>query len=113
MLAHAKHAGSPERHGGKVSITGLRGSGGLEQLSHVIISLERDQQSEDSKNLCQLRLLKDRDIGDTGVADVLRYYPDTGRLLATDEENPLANKKKGTKFKNLEGSGDGDFNNDF
>lgn len=54
----------------------------------MIMSLERDQQNEELKNFCQIRLLKDRDLGDTGPADVLQYHPDTGRLLVS-ETNPF------------------------
>ena len=75
--------------GRQVSISDLRGSGGLEQMAHVVVSMERNQQDEETKHYSQLRLLKDRDIGDTGIADVLLYNPNTGRLLVS-EENPFA-----------------------
>jgi twinkle protein len=94
--------GKTYNEGGKVSITDLRGSGSLEQLSDCIISLERNQQDEDIKNFSQLRLLKDRDLGDTGLCDVLQYHPDTGRLLASDhnpfdmeKQSPFEKKKGG------------------
>lgn len=113
-IVHLKRKdGTPFNEGGKVSITDMRGSGGLEQMSHVIISLERNQQQEDKKNYCLLRLLKDRDIGDTGVCDVLKYEPQTGRLLYTDEitaEDLNGKKGKTNQFKNHhEGSGAEDF----
>lgn len=74
--------------GRAVSLTDLRGSASLEQLSDCIYSLERNQQKEDLKNFSQMRLLKDRDLGDTGLADVLQYFPTTGRML-TAEHNPF------------------------
>lgn len=73
--------------GGQVSLTDLRGSAALEQLSWNVLSLERDQQSEDEKNLSQIRVLKCREMGFTGEADKCIYSFDTGRL--TSLENKL------------------------
>jgi twinkle protein len=67
--------------GGAVSLTDLRGSAALEQLSWNVIALERNQQSVSEKNLSQIRVLKSREEGWTGVADVCEYDFDTGRLL--------------------------------
>ena len=74
--------GKSYNEGRQVSLTDLRGSAALEQLSDVVISLERNQQDPENKNKSIIRLLKDRDVGDTGEADHLIYNPDTGRLLA-------------------------------
>jgi twinkle protein len=70
--------------GGRISLSDLRGSGSLEQLSDAVIGMERDQQDEGLKHLSRLRVLKCRRTGDTGEADILEYSPMTGRLLATD-----------------------------
>lgn len=70
--------------GGQVSLTDLRGSASLEQLSDVVIAMERDQQNESVKHFSRVRLLKCRHTGDTGVADILEYSPFSGRLLPTD-----------------------------
>lgn len=67
--------------GNQVSVTDLRGSAALEQLSWNIIALERDQQSEESKHISTIRVLKNRENGWTGTADVCEYSFDTGRLL--------------------------------
>jgi len=96
-----KDKGRTFNEGRKVSLTDLRGSGGLEQMSHVVISMERNQQDEEKKNYSQLRLLKHRDLGDTGLADVLQYYPETGRLLASTH-NPF--KDTGGTFHHAEES---------
>lgn len=74
--------------GGTVSLTDLRGSGSLEQLSDVVVAMERDQQSEDEnqKNESQIRVLKNRGVGLTGLADRLIYDQDTGRLCVAGEE---------------------------
>jgi twinkle protein len=67
--------------GGQVSLTDLRGSASLEQLSDIIVALERDQQSEDEAHLSRIRVLKNRPFGVVGQQDQLEYHPDTGRLL--------------------------------
>lgn len=77
--------GKSFNEGRQVSITDLRGSASLEQLSDCIYSLERNQQDESTKNYSQLRLLKDRDIGDTGLCDIVYYDPETGRMRAVAE----------------------------
>ena len=95
-VAHLKRKdGKPFNEGGKISLNDLRGTAGLEQLSHVVIGLERDQQDEDTKNFCRIRLLKDRDLGDTGLCDTLQYHPDTGRLDATEKFQFEDNSKRG------------------
>ena len=81
--------------GRKVSLTDLRGSGALEQLSDVVIALERDQQGE-NPNVSQLRILKDRDLGDTGPADKLIYNQTTGRMTVYQAE--IAGAFKGGNY---------------
>lgn len=72
--------------GGQVSLSDLRGSGSLEQLSHNVYALERDQQADgDAKCLAQIRVLKCRETGDTGEADELIYDRKTGRLVLATE----------------------------
>ena len=74
--------------GGTVSLTDLRGSGSLEQLSDAVIAMERDQQSDEEvqKNESRLRVLKNRGVGLTGPADSLVYNDQTGRLHIKGEE---------------------------
>jgi len=74
--------GKAHEEGRPVSITDLRGSGALRQLSDTIIALERNQQG-DNPNLVQLRLLKCRFTGDTGVAGHMAYNKETGWLEPT------------------------------
>ena len=86
--------------GGQVSLSDLRGSGALEQLSDIVIALERNQQAEDedSRNTTQIRILKNRFTGETGVCDTLFYYKETGRLLPIDDPlDVVANKTIGGK----------------
>ena len=78
-----KQEGRSFNEGGRVSLTDLRGSGALEQLSDGVVALERDQQG-DHADVATIRVLKNRPFGETGVADTLRYDRETGRLLSDD-----------------------------
>ena len=78
--------GKSYNEGRQVSLTDLRGSGSLEQLSDVVIALERDQQG-DEPNLSKIRVLKNRPIGECGPAGSVLYDPQTGRLNACADEN--------------------------
>lgn len=81
IVSHLKRVnGKSHEEGGQVSLSDLRGSQSLAQLSDVVIAGERDQQCEDNPNLIRLRVLKNRPAGRTGLADSLEYNPETGRL---------------------------------
>lgn len=82
-IVHLKRTDKKFNEGGRVSLSDLRGSASLEQLSDAVIALERDQQSE-NPNQSTLRVLKNRRLGTTGEADTLEYDPTTGRLLPMD-----------------------------
>ncbi|MBN9564891.1 MAG: toprim domain-containing protein [Alphaproteobacteria bacterium] len=80
LVSHLRRIdGKPHEEGGVTSLSHLRGSGGVAQLSDMVIGLERDQQSEAS-NYMTLRVLKNRFKGETGFAATLEYDPTTGRL---------------------------------
>lgn len=87
-IVHLKRVpGKVFNEGGEVSLSDLRGSGSLEQLSDNVIALERDQQSEGlNKDVSRIRVLKCRETGDTGLADSLLYVRETGRMVVTTEE---------------------------
>ena len=70
--------------GGKISLTDLRGSAAIEQLSDIVIAAERDQQSETS-NVTQLRLLKNRPFGIVGACGFAQFIETTGRLIPLDD----------------------------
>lgn len=82
LVSHLKRLQGDKSHedGAITSISHLRGSASIGQLSDKIVSLERDQQSED-KNKTTVRVLKNRTSGVTGVGGQLRYNTDTGRLV--------------------------------
>lgn len=81
-IVHLKRTSSKNfNEGGSPSLSDLRGSGALEQLSHNVYSLERNQQDDDAnkKNQSLVRVLKTRYGFETGVADLLEYNKVTGR----------------------------------
>ena len=68
--------------GGSISLEDLRGSQSIAQLSDTIIALERNQQAESDvkKNLVQMRILKCRQTGDTGIGGKLWFNKEKNRL---------------------------------
>lgn len=86
-VVHLRRPGGDEsfNEGAEISLAHLRGSAGLEQLSHNVIALEGSQREGDG-NTRTARLLKGREWGDIGFAEDLRYYPQQGRLLGTQSE---------------------------
>jgi len=81
-IVHLKRKpGASFNEGAQVSLSDLRGSGSLEQLSDNVYALERDQQADgDAKCKELIRVLKCRETGDTGEADIIIYDRKTGRL---------------------------------
>jgi twinkle protein len=77
--------GKPHEEGGRVTLSQLRGSGSLKQLSDNVWAMERDQQGSDP-NQSQIRILKDRNDGSVGLADILEYT-DQGRLVSINEQS--------------------------
>ena len=69
-------------NGIEVSLSHLRGSQSIAQLSDCVIALERNQQSDDieESNTTKMRVLKSRYTGDVGLASHLLYDRETGRL---------------------------------
>lgn len=87
VISHLKR---PEKkgheEGGQISLSQLRGSGGIAQLSDMVIGLERDQQGE-TPNVLTLRVLKNRFSGETGISGQLYYNTETGRLSDLEQSN--------------------------
>lgn len=81
LVSHLKRPEGNKGHeeGAITSLSQLRGSHAIAQLSDLVIGLERNQQS-DTPNETTVRVLKNRFSGDTGVACVLNYDRATGRL---------------------------------
>ena len=83
LVSHLRRVtGKAHEDGGKVSLSDLRGSQAIAQLSDMVIGLERDQQEEDEekRNTTCVRVLKNRYVGITGPAAFLKYDRFTGRM---------------------------------
>ena len=91
LVSHLRRANGDKGHenGIEVSLSHLRGSQALAQLSDCVIALERNQQSEDfnESNTTRVRVLKSRYTGDVGMASHLLYNRETGRLSEFDKES--------------------------
>ena len=87
LVSHLRRVDGNRGHenGISVSLSHLRGSQSIAQLSDCVIALERDQQSDDPQeaNTTHMRVLKSRYTGDVGMATHLLYDRETGRLGET------------------------------
>lgn len=97
VVSHLRRpSGAGHEDGAQTSLSQLRGSASIAQLSDQVIGLERDQQDEDNANITTVRVLKNRFSGETGVAGYLAYSRETGRLTVTTK--PGAVKAKAADF---------------
>lgn len=82
VVSHLRRPSQGKGHedGALTSLSHLRGSHAIAQLSDIVVGLERDQQDEEHRNETTVRVLKNRFSGDTGEALTLYYNPTTGRL---------------------------------
>ena len=84
LVCHLRRTIGNKGHenGIEVSLSHLRGSQAIAQLSDCVIALERNQQADDpnESNTTRVRILKSRYTGDVGMATHLLYDRDTGRL---------------------------------
>lgn len=74
--------------GAATSLSQLRGSGSIGQLSDIVLGLERNGQAEDQteRHTTRVRVLKNRFSGLTGPACSLYYSRDTGRMMERFDE---------------------------
>ena len=89
MVAHTKRqAGKPLEEGGTTSLSDIRGTAGIGQLSNIVIGLERNGQADDAieANTTTIRVVKNRFCGRTGVACQVYYDELTGRLSEIETE---------------------------
>lgn len=98
IIAH--HLKRPEgdkghEDGAQIYIAQLRGSGGIANFASSIIGVEGDQQSEQATER-HLRILKNRKIGPTGMADTLNYDPYTGIFTVIGGTHKTNNQVSGT-----------------
>ena len=91
LVSHLRRVDGNKGHenGVETSLSHLRGSQSIAQLSDCVISLERNQQSDDATeaNTTRIRILKSRYTGDVGVATHLIYDRETGRLSEMDTDD--------------------------
>ena len=84
LVSHLRRA-SNDKHaheeGGRVSLSSLRGSHSIAQISDSVIALERDQQADAERGATTVRVLKNRYSGETGVACTLNYDLNTCRFI--------------------------------
>ena len=90
-VSHLKRPdGKGHEEGTATSLSQLRGSGSIAQLSDMVVGLERNGQAEDlnERHTTKVRVLKNRHSGLTGPAGRLLYSQQTGRMIEIkDEEN--------------------------
>jgi len=83
VVSHLKRPdGKGHEEGAVTSLSQLRGSASIGQLSDMVIGLERDAQHDDPeiRHTTKVRVLKNRFSGITGPCCDLKYDMDTGRL---------------------------------
>lgn len=85
LVSHLRRPdGKGHEEGHQISLSQLRGSHTIAQLSDMVIGLERDQQG-DNPDITTVRVLKNRHTGQTGETGTLIYDHGTGRL----NESPI------------------------
>jgi twinkle protein len=93
LVSHLRRIDGNKGHenGVTVSLSHLRGSNSIAQLSDCVIALERNQQSENEleARTTRLRVLKSRYTGDVGMATAIVYDKDTGRLSEYEDDELL------------------------
>ena len=91
LVSHLRRVEGNRGHenGIETGLSHLRGSQSIAQLSDCVISLERNQQSDDAleASTTKVRVLKSRYTGDVGVATRLLYCKVTGRLQEIDHHD--------------------------
>ena len=102
LVSHLRRVQGDKGHenGVSVSLSHLRGSNAIAQLSDTVIALERNQQSEDEleSRTTKLRVLKSRYTGDVGMATSLVYNKETGRLSEFVDDELLNNQHNSVPF---------------
>ena len=102
LVSHLRRVDGNKGHenGIQVSLSHLRGSNSIAQLSDCVIALERNQQSTDpdESRTTRMRILKSRYTGDVGLATSLIYDGDTGRLSEIVEDFDDLEGERGEAF---------------
>ena len=94
LVSHLRRSNNDRtshEEGGKVSLSQLRGSHSIAQLSDQVIALERDQQAETDKDITTIRIIKNRYSGETGFAGQIKYDLSTSRFTEHETTNSVFN----------------------
>tara|TARA_R100001460_G_scaffold29619_2_gene58906 strand:+ start:12387 stop:14012 length:1626 start_codon:yes stop_codon:yes gene_type:complete len=89
-VSHLKRpSGTGHEDGAATSLSQLRGSGAIGQLSDMVLGLERDSQNDDpvERHTTRVRVVKNRYSGLTGKACALYYNHKTGRMEEVIDED--------------------------
>ena len=88
LVSHLRRSSQDGGHeeGARVTLSQLRGSAAIAQLSDGCIALERDQQSDNGASDTTVRVIKNRYSGETGIACTLRYDLQTCKFIETEHE---------------------------
>jgi twinkle protein len=89
LVSHLRRASNDRNsheEGGRVSLSSLRGSHSIAQISDQVVALEVDQQSGVERKLTTVRVLKNRYSGEVGVACSLSYDLNTCRFIEHEIE---------------------------
>jgi len=102
LVSHLRRVDGNKGHenGIEVSLSHLRGSNSIAQLSDCVIALERNQQSDDpdEARTTRMRVLKSRYTGDVGMACRVIYDGETGRLHELSDADITIDDNAGEAF---------------
>jgi len=88
-VSHIRRSyGQGHNEGKPIGIDDIRGTGGIAQMSNIVLAGERNKQAEDPgvATAIRWRALKNRYTGVEGPLGILKYDRDTGRTLQADEK---------------------------
>jgi twinkle protein len=87
-LRRSNNDSNAHEEGGRVSLSQLRGSHSIAQISDNLVGLEVDQQSEGGRSPTTVRILKNRYSGETGTCGTLDYNLNTCRFTEHEATEP-------------------------
>jgi len=91
LVSHLRRSSndrSSHEEGGRVSLSSLRGSHSIAQISDTVVALEVDQQADTDRKLTTVRVLKNRYSGEVGRACELAYDLNTCRFTEDETKEP-------------------------
>ncbi len=89
LVSHLRRSSndrSSHEEGGRVTLSSLRGSHSIAQISDTVVALEVDQQADTLRKLTTVRILKNRYSGEVGKACELAYDLNTCRFTEHEAE---------------------------